>query len=103
MLSMLWPEDKYTMELSFLEIFSLLNSVSYIPNPSNSFLQDSHHIYTHIYTYVQLTLEKCRFELHGSTFKHIFFNVNTAVPHNLWLAEPENVEYQLSGFDQNGF
>lgn len=50
MLSMLWPEDKFTTELSFLEIFSLLNSVSYIPNPSNSFLQDSH-IQTYVYLF----------------------------------------------------
>ena len=47
---MLWLEDKYTMELAFLEIFSLLNSVSYILNPSNSFLQDSH-IQTYVYLF----------------------------------------------------
>ena len=59
--------------------------------------------HTYIYTYIQLTLEKCRFELHGSTYKQIFFNVDTAVLHGLWLAEPEKVEYQLWGLDQNGF
>ena len=71
--------------------------------------QQQHKIYiytyilTYIYTYIQLTLEKCRFELHGSTYKQIFFNVDTAVLHGLWLAEPEKVEYQLWGLDQNGF
>ena len=51
------------------------------------------HIMHDVYQFnIQLALEKCELELHGSTYKQNFLIVNATVLLGLWLADSTDME-----------
>ena len=51
--------------------------------------------------YIQLTLEKHVFELHGSTYTCIFSIVSSTVLHNPWLVESADADTEEPWIQRN--